>query len=148
MILRSLCSRGRMEFLPRAKFRELIFLMLYSLDQADQDVDVLIDTLYDYLKVSKKHLKEAYVTVKAIVEKKSELDAKIEEISVEYAIERVLKVELNILRLALFEILKCEIPAPVAIAEAIRLSRKFSTPESGKYVNAILDQLHKGCTAG
>jgi N utilization substance protein B len=133
-----------MEFFPRAKFRELVFIVLYSLDQADQDIDTLIDTLYDYLKVSKKHLRDAYDLAKVILSKKEEIDVKIKEISVDYEFERILKVELNLIRLALYEMLEGNIPVPVAISEAIRLSRKFSSPESGKYVNAILDQFNKG----
>jgi len=133
-----------MEFFPRAKFRELVFIVLYSLDQADQDIDTLIDTLYDYLKVSKKHLRDAYDLAKVILSKKEEIDIKIKEISVDYEFERILKVELNLIRLALYEMLEGNIPVPVAISEAIRLSRKFSSPESGKYVNAILDQFNKG----
>ena len=129
-----------MEFLPRAKFRELVFILLYSLDQVDQDIDTLIDTLYDYLKVSKKHLRDAHQYVMAILSKKEELDLKIKEISVDYEFERILKVELNLIRLATYEMLEAKVPVPVAISEAIRLSRKFSSPESGKYVNAILDQ--------
>jgi N utilization substance protein B len=133
-----------MEFFPRAKFRELVFIVLYSLDQGDQDIDTLIDTLYDYLKVSKKHLRDAYDLAKVILSKKEEIDVKIKEISVNYEFERILKVELNLIRLALYEMLEGNIPVPVAISEAIRLSRKFSSPESGKYVNAILDQFNKG----
>jgi N utilization substance protein B len=48
------------------------------------------------------------------------------------------------LRLGIFEIFfDSEIPAKVAIAEAIRLCRKFGTPESSQFVNAILDGVYK-----
>jgi transcription antitermination protein NusB len=49
-----------------------------------------------------------------------------------------------VLRLALYEMLHDDqIPPKVAIAEAIRLSRKFSTPESSSFINAILDAIYK-----
>lgn len=133
-----------MEFLPRAKFRELVFLVLYGLDHTDQEIDNLIDSLYDQVKVSKRHLKDAAKIVNLILEYKPEIDKIISSISNEYVIERILKVELNLIRLAIFEIMKQDVPAPCAISEAIRLARKFSTNESSKYVNAILDQFAKG----
>jgi N utilization substance protein B len=134
-----------MEFLAKAKFRELIFLFLYSLDLSDdQEIDNLIDSLYDQVKVSKKHLKEAAKAVAGVLEVKKEIDQIITQTSNEYAIDRIPRVELNIIRLAIFEMMKQLAPTPVVISEAIRLSRKFSTPEASKYVNAILDQFSKG----
>ena len=133
-----------MEFLPRAKFRELVFLLMYSLDYSDQEIDNLIDTLYDQVKVSKRHLKDAAKVVGQVLQHKVEIDQAIANISSEYAIDRILKVEINLLRLAIFEIMTQEVPAPIAISEAVRLARKFSTQESGKFVNAILDQFAKG----
>lgn len=134
-----------MEFLAKAKFRELIFLFLYSLDLSDdQEIDNLIDSLYDQVKVSKKHLKEAAKSVGGVLEVKKEIDQIIAQTSNEYAIDRIPRVELNIIRLAIFEMMKQLAPIPVVISEAVRLSRKFSTPESSKFVNAILDQFSKG----
>ena len=133
-----------MEFLQRSKFREIVFLLLYGLDHVDQEIDNLIDTIYDQIKVSKRHIKDAAKVVLEVIEHKEQLDKIITAISTEYAADRILKVEMNLIRLAMFEMMFQAVPAPVAISEAIRLSRKFSTVESGKYVNAILDQFAKG----
>jgi N utilization substance protein B len=133
-----------MEFLPRAKFRELIFLVLYGIDHSDQEIDNLIDSLYDQVKVSKRHLKDAAKYAMMIEQVKPEIDQIISSISTEYTVDRILRVELNLIRLAIFEMMKQEIPPAVAISEAVRLARKFSTHESAKYVNAILDQFAKG----
>lgn len=143
MIL-ALLFRGNMEFLPRAKFRELIFLVLYGIDHSDQEIDNLIDSLYDQVKVSKRHLKDAAKYAMMIEQVKPEIDQIISSISTEYTVDRILRVELNLIRLAIFEMMKQEIPPAVAISEAVRLARKFSTHESAKYVNAILDQFAKG----
>jgi len=143
MIL-ALLFRGNMEFLPRAKFRELIFLVLYGIDHSDQEIDNLIDSFYDQVKVSKRHLKDAAKYAMMIEQVKPEIDQIISSISTEYTVDRILRVELNLIRLAIFEMMKQEIPPAVAISEAVRLARKFSTHESAKYVNAILDQFAKG----
>jgi N utilization substance protein B len=51
-------------------------------------------------------------------------------------------VDRNVLRLAIYEMLHCEdIPPVVSINEAIDISKKYSTPEGGKFVNGILDKV-------
>src|SRR5690606_29501809 len=58
--------------------------------------------------------------------------------------ERIPRVERNILRLAVFELLHDpSVPPTVAIAEAIRLTRKFATPEAATFINAVLDAIFK-----
>ncbi len=135
-----------MEFLSRQKQRELIFLVLYGLDHTDQELDNLIESLAGQVKLPKKFLQEAAQVAQSILLIKKDLDRIIEEISVGFALDRILKVELNLLRLALYEMMQQNLPHPVAISEAIRLARKFSTHESAKYLNAILDQFAKGLT--
>ncbi|HSX14156.1 MAG TPA: transcription antitermination factor NusB, partial [Chlamydiales bacterium] len=73
-----------------------------------------------------------------IRERLSEIDEKISLYSTDYAFERISLVEKTILRLGIFELER--LPPPIAIAEAIRLTRKFGTPESAQFVNAILDK--------
>ena len=52
-------------------------------------------------------------------------------------------VDRNILRIAVFEMLYCQdIPAKVAINEAIDIGKKFGTSESGAFINGILDSIH------
>ena len=79
------------------------------------------------------------------VEKRiSGLDEQIGKASIEYAFDRIQVVERNILRLGLYEILfDDEVPPKVAISEAIRLARKFGTPEAASFINAILDNIYK-----
>ncbi len=53
-------------------------------------------------------------------------------------------VDRNILRLAIYEMLfRPEIPPVVSINEAIEIAKKFSTAESGKFVNGLLDRVKK-----
>ena len=68
----------------------------------------------------------------------------ISETSLSYDLDRIHSVERNVLRLGIYELFyETEIPPKVAIAESIRLSKKFGTPESVSYVNAIIDNLYK-----
>lgn len=63
----------------------------------------------------------------------------------QYAWERVPAVEKAILRLGAYELCSVEgkVPPKVALAEAIRLARKFSTRESARFINAVLDALYQ-----
>ena len=74
---------------------------------------------------------------------REEIDPMIQKVSNEYVLERIALVERNIIRLAIHEMLiSKDVPPKVVIAEAIRLARKFATPEAANYVNAILDALY------
>jgi transcription antitermination protein NusB len=130
--------------LPVQKFREMVFQMLYAFDFASTESEEMIDLMMQELKVSKKSAREADLRMRAILEKVEEIDQKIRPASTEYQFERISSVEKNILRMGIFELCYDEsIPPKVAIAEAIRLCRKFGTPESANFVNAILDSIYK-----
>ena len=74
-----------------------------------------------------------------IIEKSDEIDAKISEVSKGWTIDRIGKAELAILRLAVYEILfDDDIPASVAINEAVELAKRFGQESSYSFVNGIL----------
>lgn len=75
---------------------------------------------------------------------RSAVDEAIAQHAKNYELSRLSSVDRNVLRIATTEILFCEdIPHAVAINEAIEIARKFSTQESGKFVNGILDNIRK-----
>lgn len=81
----------------------------------------------------------------AVIAKKSDLDARLDAVIENFAPERIDPVDRAILRLATWEILHDpEVPAPVAINEAIELAKKFGTSDSGRFVNGVLDRIAKG----
>lgn len=129
--------------LPRQKFREVVLQLLYSEDFSKSDAD-LIELLEEELKISKEGLLLAHERVSNIQKELPDIDKKIGSSSASYNIERIGKVELNILRLGAFELLfDEEIPPKVVMAEAIRLCRKFGTRDSANFINAILDKIYK-----
>ncbi len=130
--------------LPPQKFREIVFQLLYSQDFAPIDSAESIPFMMHELKVTRRAMCEVHERIEKILEKFPEIDQKIEASSVAYSFERISRVEKTILRLGVFELLFDDaIPEKVAIAEAIRLARKFGTPESSQFVNAILDAIYK-----
>ena len=72
-------------------------------------------------------------------EHRDELDGYIAELSEDWSLDRQPAVDRNILRLAMFEIKYVDsVPPIVAVDEAIEMAKKYSTAESGKFVNGVL----------
>ncbi len=126
------------------KFREIVFQVLYIQDMTGRLDEELTAFLIEEFNVGRDTVEKAIARAGQVSAMREQLDAQIAETSESYAFDRIQSVERNILRLAVFELL-CDsaIPPKVAISEAIRLGRKFSAPESGNFINAILDKLHK-----
>ena len=82
--------------------------------------------------------------LRGVLEKLPEVDAKIRTLADNWDFERLAVVDRNILRLAVYEMLyRPEIPPVVSINEAIEIAKKFSTAESGSFVNGLLDRVKK-----
>lgn len=125
------------------KFREMVLQILYSTDMAGEE-EAMIAFMMGTLKVTKRSVLSAQEKVGKILARKEELDQFIAGAAIGYEIDRISRVEKNVLRLGIFEMLfEKEIPEKVALAEAIRLTRKFGTKESAQFVNAVLDAIYK-----
>ncbi len=83
--------------------------------------------------------------VNGTMENLDEIDSKLSGVSRNWSTSRMAFVDLNILRIASFEILYLEADTPfkVAIDEAIELAKKYGSTESASFINGILDQLAK-----
>jgi N utilization substance protein B len=82
--------------------------------------------------------------LRGALEKLPEIDARLRTLADNWDFERLAVVDRNILRLALYEMFyRPEIPPVVSINEAIEIAKKFSTAESGKFVNGLLDRVKK-----
>jgi N utilization substance protein B len=80
--------------------------------------------------------------IRGTLERRPELDAIIKKYAVNWDLHRMAAVDRNVLRLAIFEMLHREdIPPIVSINEAVDIAKKFSTQDSGKFVNGILDRV-------
>lgn len=135
--------------LSQQKFREIVFQLLYSQDVANPNEALMLDLMMTELAVSKKNVRLAQERVQKIKDRLGEIDPLITSVSTSYDFARIQIVTKNILRLGVFELLfDDQIPPKVAIAEAIRLSRKFNTPESASFVNAVLDHLYQANKGG
>lgn len=140
--------------MSRKTARELGLKLLYQLDFEVEDKDEQIEIFINHILNEKMHddkpIKEISDTdieyIKNVAmgtfENIETIDNKIKELSVDWPIDRIAKVDLAILRLALYEIqYRDDIPKEVSINEAVELAKKYSTPDSGAFVNGILGKV-------
>tara|TARA_B100001175_G_C19379034_1_gene575638 strand:- start:269 stop:673 length:405 start_codon:yes stop_codon:yes gene_type:complete len=77
-----------------------------------------------------------------ILENKDSIDEKIETYVDNFRLNRLSAIDRNVLRLAIFEMLhRNDIPPAVCINEAIEISKRFGTEDSGSFVNGVLDRV-------
>lgn len=127
--------------MTRSKQREHAFLMLFRTEFHESEELKEQDELYMEELADIKEEERSYIEEKVLKtrEKLSEIDATIVEKSEGWSLTRIGKVELTILRLAIYEILFDDsIPVPVSINEAVELSKKFGGDDSSSFVNGVL----------
>jgi transcription antitermination protein NusB len=80
--------------------------------------------------------------VQGALEHQKAIDETIRKNTQNYELARISVVDRNVLRVAIYEMLhRPEIPPVVSINEAIEIAKKYSTEESGRFVNGVLDQI-------
>lgn len=80
--------------------------------------------------------------IKGVLEHRNAIDEKIKSHAKNWDFHRIAAVDRNIMRLAIYEMLyRDDIPPVVSINEAVDIAKRFSTQDSGKFVNGILDKI-------
>ena len=80
--------------------------------------------------------------VEGVEDHRGELDALIEEHDRNWSLERMPAIDRNVLRLALYELKdRPDVPVAVVIDEAVELAKRFSTDDSGRFVNGMLSAI-------
>lgn len=80
--------------------------------------------------------------IRGTLEHRAEIDERIQKYAKNWELSRMAVVDRNILRLAVYEMLhRDDIPPVVSINEAVDIAKRFSTDESGRFVNGILDKI-------
>ena len=129
----------------RRKAREVALQFLYQLDVSGaSDPTPFEDEFWSRHPVDA----EARAFADALVRGSMEHQGRIDELIARYAehwdLDRMAVVDRNILRLAVYELmLDAEVPPKVAINEAIEIAKKFGTAESGRFINGVLDRIHR-----
>jgi N utilization substance protein B len=128
---------------PRRKGREAALQLLYQLELSGDRADEAHQRFWLTQPDATPAIREfAEALVERTLERSSEIDAVIDEAAVNWQLERIARVDLYILRLAVSELLGSpDIPAAVIVNEAIEIARRYSDAEAPAFVNGILDRI-------
>lgn len=128
----------------RRELREHIFRLLFRTEfHSEAEMTEQEDFYLAYLgEISDEDRTYIQGKVNAIIEKKADLDSRINSVADKWKTERMTKVDLTIIRLASYEIIfDEEVPVGVPINEAVELAKRYGTDQSPSFVNAVLAKL-------
>jgi N utilization substance protein B len=126
----------------RSTAREAALQILFAIDASGNDVD---QAIYDFWRETPSDPEgKAYANelVRGTISVIADLDARIASASAHWRVERMTRVDRNVLRLGVYELLhRFDVPRAVTLDEAVELAKRYGTEESGAFVNGVLDQV-------
>ena len=128
--------------MSRRKSREQAFALLFEKSFNDLPVMDLAEGAQDARELIIEPF--ALALAQGAEEKLAEIDAHIDEFSHKWSRNRISRVALAVLRLAVYEMLFASVPKGVAISEAVELANTYSTDKAGTFINGILGSIMRG----
>ena len=128
----------------RSELRQHIFRMLFLIefngkDEMPEQIEFYLDKIEELSEKDRDYIVNKH---EAIVEKLEEIDSLLNEYTTGWKTSRMNEVDLSLLRLAVYEIKWDEdVPAGVAINEAVELAKKFSSDEGPSFINGVLGKI-------
>lgn len=127
----------------RRKAREIALQVLYQIDTTGMDPLEALDLFWLNFEAPLNAREFAVTLVTGTMEHVAEIDACIRECSDHWSLDRMARVDKNILRMAIFELLHLhEIPPRATLNEAIDIGKMYGSENSGAFVNGILDAFY------
>ncbi len=130
----------------RSDMREHAFKLIYSLEiQKVDNIQEQVDLYFESNNIKDEEAKK-YITdaILGIEKNKAEILSDIENnLKEEWKLNRISKMDLSVLKLAIYEIKFSEVPYKVSINEAVELAKKYGEDKSKKFVNGILASIVK-----
>ena len=125
----------------RRESRALALQALFEADCVGHEATDAIERLKES-SVSPETASFASELVLGVLESKTMIDGLIQKYAPAWPVEQVAIVDRNILRLAIYELLKEQVPAKVAINEAVELAKSFGSESSPKFINGVLGSVY------
>lgn len=126
----------------RRKARELVMQFLYQHDFTGEGRDETIDLFLKDQELDGETEAFCKELIAGTLSRQAEIDKLLNSYVANWDIKRIATVDRNVIRMALYEMLYHKgIPAIVSINEAVDIAKKYSTAESGKFVNGVLDKI-------
>ncbi len=128
----------------RRATREWIIQFLFHLDFNAEPVDIALKDFWAEKEPNEREKTYAEEIIKGVVQHKDELDDRLSQYAKRWDSERMGAVDRTVMRVALFEMLYREdVPPVVSINEAVHFAKDFSSFQSGRFVNGVLDRIRK-----
>lgn len=128
----------------RRQAREWAVQILFQIDLNPSDVETVLSGFWGRGRVEDEARRYAERLVRGVWSHREEIDARLARYAEHWTLHRMAVVDRNVLRMALYELLYCpEVPPAVVINEAVDIAKYFSSSESGRFVNGILDRARK-----
>jgi len=128
--------------------REMALQMLYASDLNPSSGHPSLPREEEDSRTHYESMDFAAELVKGVTANRAAIDDLLTTKSKNWSLVRMARVDLNILRIAIYELLYCsDIPKNVTINEAIEVAKKFGTEDSPSFVNGILDEIATGLTS-
>ncbi len=128
----------------RRQARELALQFLYGYDLNRKDRAEALEDFRRGCRHPESVRRFAEELIEGCLDRQEDIDRVISGHARNWDLDRLALVDKQILRLALFELYyRDDIPPPVTINEAVEIAKKYSTPQSGPFVNGILDRVRE-----
>ena len=132
----------RVNVRARRKGRELALQALYQLEITSESAEQSLRAFWNSFESTKAAREFALELVRGVLARREEIDALIAGASEHWRIERLSRIDLNVIRIAVYELTSPPaLPVEIALNEAIEIARRFGTEESAAFVNGVLDQV-------
>ncbi len=127
--------------MTRRNARERAVQFLFQMDFNPDDLDSGLSGFWKEKKTNAKARQFAEELIRGVLEHLESIDSKIQGYADHWDVKRMGALDRNVIRLALYEMLfRPDIPPVVSINEAVDIAKRFSSNESGRFVNGILDR--------
>ena len=129
----------------RTQAREFALKILYQAEITRREIHMAADYYWSEITSIDPYVKDfSDRLTKGIQQNLETIDTKISQYATNWQLKRMAVIDRNVLRLGVFELLfSPDIPPKVTINEAVELAKKYGDVESSKFVNGILDKIHK-----
>jgi len=132
---------------PRHQARKLAILKLYA-EFFGGTGDIPEELVVDMPPTAQADLELLKSLVDGVKTDMEKVDAVITKCAPEWPLDRIAKIDLAILRVAVYEIINAKVNASVAINEAVELAKEFGGENSSKFVNGVLGSVAEGSASG
>jgi len=130
--------------LKRRQLREIAFQTIFQVDVGENNIETALMERIKETDMDEEDKAFCRNLVNGTLEKLDEIDKVIEKYALDWEVKRMLSVDRNVLRLAVYEmVFSTDTPAKAALNEAIEIAKVFGSEDSSKFINGILGQVIK-----